>query len=318
MRTGILLSNLGTPDSPAVSDVRRYLAQFLWDPRVIQAPRPLWWCILNLVILPTRPRKSARAYRRIWTRDGSPLLVESKRQASLLKGRLDGLPVELGMRYGNPSIRQALERLRNEGVNRFLVLGLYPQFSHTTTSSVEDEVKRILAGFDDDCRYTLIRDYHDDSRYISALADSIRQFQNDHGRPEKLLISFHGIPRDYVDAGDPYHDQCLATGRLLAKALALKNDEWAITFQSRFGPKAWIQPYTDRTLEKWGQSGVSSVQVVCPGFSADCLETLEEIAMENRETFLNAGGKQYEYIPCLNSSDAHISLMQNLVEAHLG
>ncbi len=317
MRTGILLSNLGTPDSPAVPDVRRYLAQFLWDPRVIQAWRPLWWCILNLVILPTRPGKSARAYRRIWTPDGSPLLVESKRQASLLRERLEDLPVELGMRYGNPSIRHALERLRSAGVNHFLVLGLYPQFSHTTTSSVEDEIRRILVDFGSDCRYTLIRDYHDDARYISALADSIMQFRGDHGKSDKLLFSFHGIPRDYVDAGDPYQDQCLVTGRLLARAMELKDHEWAIAFQSRLGPKTWIQPYTDRTLAEWGESGVSSVQVVCPGFSADCLETLEEIAMENRETFLDAGGKQYEYIPCLNSSDAHISLMRDLIGEHL-
>ena len=317
MRTGILLSNLGTPDSPSVADVKQYLGQFLWDPRVIKMWRPAWWLILNLIILNTRPARSAAAYQKIWTDQGSPLLVESTKQAKLLKKKFTDMPVELGMRYGSPSIENALNRLYQEGVDHFLVLGLYPQFSYTTTSSIKDEVKRVIGSLDGACRFTMICDYHRNKKYLDALTYSIQHYQNKHGTAEKLLMSFHGIPKKYVLDGDPYAGQCEITASLLAQYLELDDNRWKMSFQSRLGPTEWLQPYTDETLEALGKSGIKSVQVVCPGFSTDCLETLEEVAMENRDKFLRAGGTKYEYIPCLNSSAPHIEMMKHLIEEKL-
>jgi ferrochelatase len=319
---GVLLVNLGTPKSPSPGDVRRYLGEFLWDPRVVEVARPLWWLILNLVILNTRPRRSAAAYAKIWTDEGSPLLVISKRQQEALQNSLDekfGTPVsvELAMRYGNPSIPDGLQRLRDQGARRLLVLPLYPQYSATTTASIFDAVTAELRTWRWLPEVRFVNNYHDHPGYIEALADSVRAYQSEHGQPDRLLMSFHGIPQEYFLAGDPYSCECHKTARLLADALGVGDHQWQLSFQSRLGPKQWLQPYTDQTLKSMGSEGVGKVQVICPGFSVDCLETLEEIAMENREVFLEAGGKEYGYIPCLNDRPQHIAALTELVEGHI-
>jgi ferrochelatase len=321
-RTGVLLVNLGTPDGPDRASVRRYLKEFLWDPRVVEIPRPIWWLVLNLVILNTRPGRSAAAYSKIWTEQGSPLMAISRAQETALRHALnerfgEQVCVALAMRYGSPSIESGLQELREQGARRVLVLPLYPQYSATTTASIFDEVTRQLRDWRWLPELRFINHYHDEPAYISALADSVRQWRHEHGSTDKLLLSFHGIPQEYFDKGDPYFCECQKTGRLLAESLGLQEDQWLLTFQSRLGPKQWLQPYTDKTLEHLGGEGVKSVQVMCPGFSADCLETLEEIAMENRDTFLGAGGERYEYIPCLNDQQAHIDMLSGLVEKHL-
>jgi protoporphyrin/coproporphyrin ferrochelatase len=320
-KTGILLTNLGTPDSCETRDVRRYLKQFLSDPRVVEVPRPIWWFVLNLVILNTRPSRSAKAYSKIWTDDGSPLLKISQDQAEALQQALsqkypDSFEVVLAMRYGNPSIADGLEALRARGVRRVLVFPLYPQYSASTTASTFDAVSSELQNWRLIPEVRFINHYHDNEMYIDALASSIQAYWQEHAQPEKLLMSFHGVPRDYLEKGDPYHCECHKTARLLAKKLGLSDDQWQLSFQSRLGPKEWLKPYTDHTLESMGKSGVKSVHVVCPGFSADCLETLEEIAMENRDVFLEAGGQSYDYIPCLNADESHIDMMMSLVEQH--
>ena len=314
---GVLLSNLGTPDSPEVEDVRRYLRQFLSDRRVIKMWKRLWWLILNSIILRTRPARSARAYSKIWTNEGSPLLVESQRQLSLLRAKLPSIPVELGMRYGNPSIESALGALQRQGANHVVVLGLYPQFSYTTISSVKDEVLRFIESGRSYCSFTMICDYHDHDLYIGAVSDSIREYREKHGQAERLLMSFHGIPKKYAEDGDPYPEQCHKTANLIAERLRLDDHQWGLSFQSRLGPTEWLRPYTDETLEVWGKEGVKSIQVVCPGFSVDCLETLEEIAMENSDVFKNSGGGHFSYIPCLNSSAPHIEMMVKLINEKL-
>ncbi len=320
-RIGILLTNLGTPDSCEPADVRRYLKEFLWDPRVVEVPRLAWWFVLNFIILNTRPKRSAAAYKKVWTEEGSPLLTISQQQAESLQHALDQqypdrFKVVLAMRYGQPSIQDGLEKLRQAGARRLLVFPLYPQYSASTTASTFDAVTTEFQHWRWLPEMRFINHYHDDERYIETLAQSVRDFWREHGKPEKLVMSFHGVPKDYLLKGDPYHCECHKTGRLLAEKLELDAEDWQLTFQSRLGPKEWLKPYTDHTLEAMGKAGVKNVQVVCPGFSADCLETLEEIAMENRETFLQAGGEQYEYIPCLNSRDTHIDMMLKLVEQH--
>jgi ferrochelatase len=321
-RTGVLLVNLGTPDGPDRASVRRYLKEFLWDPRVVEVPRPIWWLVLNLVILNTRPGRSAAAYSKIWTEQGSPLLAISRAQEAALRHTLaarfdEQVCVALAMRYGSPSIASGLQELREQGARRVLVLPLYPQYSATTTASIFDEVTRQLRGWRWLPELRFINHYHDEPAYIGALADSVRQWRQEHGSADKLLLSFHGIPQEYFDKGDPYFCECQKTGRLLTESLGLREDQWLLTFQSRLGPKQWLQPYTDKTLEHLGGEGIKSVQGLCPGFSADCLETLEEIAMENRDTFLDAGGERYEYIPCLNDRKAHIDMLAGVVEKHL-
>lgn len=304
MKTGILLTNLGSPDAPTTPAVRRYLRQFLSDPRVIHMPQWKWQIILNLFVLTTRPAKSAAAYREVWTDEGSPLLATARAQCAKIAARFED-PVALGMRYGNPSIESAVAELRSKGCKNFLLLPLYPQFSHTTTSSTLDVVPA-----DTD----VIRDYHDDSGYIDALANSVRETWADGSVPEKLLMSFHGIPVRYVTEGnDPYPDQCAATAKLLAAALELRADQWQLCFQSRFGKEPWLEPYTDATLTRWAAEGIKSVDVICPGFSADCLETLEEIDVENRGYFEGGGGEQFRYIPALNDRDDHIEALENLL-----
>ena len=318
---GVLLVNLGTPDSPSVADVRRYLREFLWDPRVVELARPLWWLVLNLVILTTRPRRSAKAYAKVWTEAGSPLLVISKKQHAALQALLqtrDGSPVKvaLAMRYGKPGIAAGLQELRDAGARRVLVLPLYPQYSATTTAAIVDAVADELRHWRALPELRFINDYHRHPAYISALADSVRRYWSVHGEPDKLLLSFHGIPQEYVDAGDPYAEQCYKTAELLIAALELPAERWQLSFQSRLGPKQWLQPYTDHTLEALTREGVRNVHVLCPGFSVDCLETLEEVAMENRDIFLEAGGEQYGYIECLNDHASHIQLFSELVTQH--
>ena len=320
-RTGILLVNLGTPDSPSVSDVRRYLREFLWDPRVVEAPRPVWWMVLNGIILTTRPARSAKAYAKIWTENGSPLLHLSQQLTSALDDecRQQGLEwdVRLAMRYGQPSIESVMQNMWKDGIRRILVVPLYPQYSATTTATVFDEVTRVAQKWRFIPELRFINSYHDFKPYIHALAQSVQEYWSNHEKPEKLVMSFHGIPQEYFDSGDPYFCHCQKTARLLAEKLGLSKDDWMVTFQSRLGPKKWLQPYTDHTLTELAKSGVKNIQVICPGFSVDCLETLEEIAMENKDTFLEAGGETYEYIPCLNHSSDHVECIKLLADKHL-
>lgn len=316
-KTGILLSNLGTPDAPTAAAVRRYLREFLSDRRVVNLPPLLWWPILNGVILTVRPRKSAHAYSRIWGEDGSPLLAISKRQLEALKARFSGrddLVFALGMRYGNPSIRSAMEALRDAGAGRVIVLPLYPQYSSATTASTFDAVANAVRRWISVPGVTFLDCYYDQPWYARAIAASLREAWQQAPPAERLLFSFHGMPRATRDAGDPYYDQCEQTAHAVARELALPAERWAMTFQSRFGAQEWLQPYTDKTLEAWGADGVESVDVVCPGFSADCLETLEEIEMLNRDAFLEAGGKRYRYIPALNDRDDHIEGLAGMIE----
>ncbi len=319
--TGVLLTNLGTPDSAAVGDVRRYLKEFLSDPRVVEMPRPIWWLMLNGVILRTRPARSAESYRKVWTDRGSPLLFHSRAQADRLQQALqqesDGpLRVELAMRYGNPSIADGLERLREANARRIIVLPLYPQYSATTSASTWDEVSRILRHWRWIPELRFINQYHDRPAYIEALAESVRQFQRVHGQPDRLLLSFHGIPQEYADAGDPYPAECETTARLLAEALNLEKERCHLSYQSRVGPRQWLTPYTDETLKQWATEGVKQVHVICPGFAADCLETLEEIGEENRGYFLDAGGQELHYIPALNDRPEHIGMLADLIREH--
>jgi len=318
---GVLFCNLGTPDAPTPSAVRRFLREFLSDPRVVEIPRPIWWLILNFIILPFRPRHVAKAYASVWMKRGSPLMVVSEDQRDALAAELkvqtgNNVPVALGMCYGKPSIPQAMAELRKQGVRRLLVLPAYPQYSATTTAAVFDVVSNELQQWRWLPELRTINDYHDDPRYIEALAASVRGFREDNLVGERLLMSFHGLPEAMLLAGDPYYCQCQVTARLLAEKLGLADDSWAISFQSRLGKVKWLQPYTDKTLEVWAKQGVKSVDIICPGFSADCLETLEEMAMQNRDVFLKNGGEQYQYIPALNANDAHIHLFAGLVQQH--
>lgn len=318
---GILLVNLGTPEAPTVPAVRRYLAEFLADRRVVELPRALWLPLLHAVILRVRPARSARAYQSVWGEDGSPLLSISLRQATALQSLLDArvpgpVKVTLGMRYGQPSISSALAALRASNARRILVLPLYPQYSGSTTASVFDAVTRELSTWRWLPELRFINQYHDEPAYIDAIASSIRRHWTEHGEPERLLFSFHGIPKDYFDKGDPYFCQCQKTARLVSTHLGLASDRWVLSFQSRFGRQEWLQPYTEETLKALARAGVRSVHVLAPGFSADCLETIEEIDEENRGYFLGAGGEQFSYIHCLNDAPDHIGMLAGLVERH--
>ncbi|VAW77668.1 Ferrochelatase, protoheme ferro-lyase [hydrothermal vent metagenome] len=320
--TGVLLVNLGTPDEATPRAVRRYLAEFLWDPRVVEIWRPLWWMILHGVILRLRPRKVAELYKSIWTPEGSPLLVIPQQQCELIAEQLAKLApgrvaTVLAMRYGSPSIEAGLEQLRQCGARRLLVLPLYPQYSATTTASVFDEVTRVLAGWRRVPGLRFIQNYHDHPAYINALADSIREHWAAKGRPDKLMMSFHGIPRRCLLAGDPYYCEVQKTARLLADALELGNDQWLLAFQSRFGREEWLKPYVNGTLQDWGKAGVGRVDIVCPGFSADCLETLEEISIQNRDTFLECGGREFHYIPALNARPDHVEMLSQLLMSNM-
>lgn len=317
-QNGVLLINLGTPEAPTAAAVRPYLKQFLSDPRVVEIPSLVWWPILNGAILPFRPKKSAEKYAQIWTDHGSPLMHHTQLQAKLLRGYLGEqlgtlVPVEFAMNYGAPSIPHAIEKLRAAGCERIVVFPLYPQYASSATGSALEVVYRHMASLRNMPALSVIKDFHADPRYVRAVADNIRRFWTDHGRPERLLMSFHGLPAYTVKKGDPYRAQCEATGRLLATELGLKETGVGVAFQSRFGRAEWIKPYTAATLEAWGREKIGRVDVVCPGFVSDCLETLEEIAMEGKATFLNAGGTAFNYIPALNEEDAWIKTMTALV-----
>jgi protoporphyrin/coproporphyrin ferrochelatase len=317
-RLGILITNLGTPDAPEAGALRRYLAEFLSDPRVVELPRFIWLPILHGIILNTRPRRSAAAYARVWTPDGSPLLSISRRQENALRTELQAripgpVAVALGMRYGQPSLRSALETLQGQGLRRLLVLPLYPQYSAATTASTFDAIAKVLSGWRFLPELRLVTSYHAEPGYIAALAASIREHWAAHGRGEKLMFSFHGIPQSYFEGGDPYHCQCQMTARLTAKALQLEPGDWQVCFQSRFGPRAWLKPYTDVTVKALAKSGVRRLDIVSPGFAADCLETLEEIAMQNHEFFVEAGGEHLSYIPALNDRPDHIHMLADLL-----
>lgn len=319
---GVLIVNLGTPDAPTTAAVRRYLGQFLADPRVVELPRLLWRIILHGFILRFRPSRSAEAYRKIWTEHGSPLLIYSQDIANSvgqqLSARLSGaVHTELGMSYGQPSIASALQRLYDCGARRIVCLPLYPQYSGTTTGSVFDMVTGALSKRRWVPEFRFINHYHDAPGFIAAQAQNIRQYWEQHGRGEKLLFSFHGVPMDTLLSGDPYHCQCQKTARLIAESLELGDDEWLISFQSRVGRAEWLRPYTDETVVELGDKGIAKLDVVCPGFAADCLETLEEIAMQNAEFFAGADGNSLNYIPALNARDDHVAFLARLIEKHV-
>lgn len=310
---GVLLANLGTPDAPTAPAVKRYLRQFLSDRRVVDTPRLLWWPLLRGVILPLRSPRVAKLYHSVWMEDGSPLMVYSRRQQQALAQQLKEMPVALGMSYGQPSLASAVDELLEAGVEHIVVLPLYPQYSCSTVAAVWDELARILATRRSMPSISFIRDYADNPAYIQALANSARRSFEQHGEPDMLLLSYHGIPQRYANEGDDYPQRCRLTTRELVSALGISPDKVMMTFQSRFGREPWLTPYTDETMKMLGEKGVKHVQVMCPGFAADCLETLEEIAVQNREFFLEAGGEKYEYIPALNDGDDHIAMMAALV-----
>lgn len=311
-KTGILLANLGTPDAPTPGAVKRYLRQFLSDKRVVDTSRLLWWPLLRGVILPIRSPRVAKLYQSVWMEEGSPLMVYSRRQQQALAARLPDTPVALGMSYGSPSLASAVDDLLAQGVEHIVVLPLYPQYSCSTVAAAWDELARILAKKRAIPGISFIRDYAEHPDYIHALAASVRASFAVHGEPDLLLLSYHGIPQRYANQGDDYPQRCRDTTRELVSALGLPPERVMMTFQSRFGREPWLTPYTDETLKMLGEKGTKHIQVLCPGFAADCLETLEEIAVQNREIFLEAGGKQYEYIPALNADAAHIEMMVNL------
>jgi ferrochelatase len=320
-KTAVLLCNLGTPDAPTPAAVRRYLAQFLSDPRVVEIPPLLWWPILHGAILRTRPARSARKYASIWTAAGSPLRTWTDKQALMLGGYLGqrGHPVlvQSAMRYGQPSIASALDALRKAGAERILVLPLYPQYAASTTASVGDDVASWSRSARNVPELRFVKHYHDEPHYIAALARRISDHWMTHGRPDKLVLSFHGVPRRTLALGDPYHCQCLKTGRLLAERLKLRDGMMTVTFQSRFGKAEWLRPYTEPTLVELARQGVGHVDVMCPGFAADCLETLEEIDQEARAAFLAAGGKEFGYIPCLNDQHEWIAALAGIALKHM-
>lgn len=322
-RTGIVLVNLGTPAEPTAAAVRAYLREFLGDPRVVEIPRALWWPILHGVVLRTRPKASARKYAAIWTPEGSPLRVHTERQAKLLMGYLglqvkSPFTVDYAMRYGEPSIESVLDKLKGGGCDRILVLPLYPQYAASTTATVLDRVAAFLGRTRNVPELRSVKHFHDHPAYIAALGTSVREYWREHGRPDKLVMSFHGLPRFTLDRGDPYHCECQKTARLLAEDLELEASRWMLTFQSRFGRAEWLKPYTQSTLEELGRRGTRRVDVICPGFVADCLETLEEIDIECRAAFLAKGGKAFHYIPCLNERDDWIKALVTIALGHLG
>ncbi len=322
-RLGVLLSNLGSPDAPTPAALRRYLRQFLSDPRVIDLPRWKWWPILHGIVLRVRPRRSAALYRKVWTEHGAPLLVDSEAQRAALAERLaaecDEAPVvALGMRYGSPSLAEAAESLRLQGCRHIVHLPLYPQYSRTTTASNVVAANEAFATWPWMPELRTVDSYHDDKAYIDALAASVRETWQADGEPDRLLISFHGIPERYFRAGDPYPCLCRKTGRLLREALGLPSERAPVAFQSRFGREPWVKPYTDELLREWGQERVGSVDVICPGFAADCLETLEEIAIGGKELFEAEGGGRFRYLPALGRREDHIALLAGLVRQEMG
>ena len=319
-KTGVLITNLGTPDAPDVKSLRIYLNQFLSDKRVIELPTFLWQIILKGIILQVRPRKSAAKYKKIWTDNGSPLLDISKKQIEGVKkiilAKYPNIEFALGMRYGNPSIESALKDLQNRQVRRLLVLPLYPQYCAATTGSTFDEVTNILQKWRWIPELRFINQYFEEEEYINALVTSIEDFWKKHEKPQKIIFSYHGIPKRYLTNGDPYHCFCLKTTRLVKEKMNLTDEEIITTFQSRFGRAEWLKPYTAETLKELPGKGVKDIHIISPGFSADCLETLEELEEENREYFIESGGEKYKYIPCLNDNEKHLKLISHLVIKH--
>jgi ferrochelatase len=322
-RIGVLLIQLGTPQAPTPAAVRAYLREFLSDPRVVEIPRPVWWPILHLFVLPLRSRDSAHRYAQVWMAEGSPLRVHTERQAILLRGflgeRAPALPlaVEYAMRYGSPSIAQRLGEMKALGCDRVLLVPLYPQYSGSTTATALDAAFRCLQGMRNQPALRTVRSFHDHPGYIAALAASVREHWAGHGRPDRLVMSFHGVPRATLDRGDPYHCECQKTGRLLAQALGLAPEQHQVAFQSRFGRAEWLKPYTADVLADLGRRKVGRVDVICPGFVSDCLETLEEIAIEGKAAFVGAGGRDFHYIPCLNERSDWIHALADLCLNHL-
>jgi protoporphyrin/coproporphyrin ferrochelatase len=321
--TAVLLVNLGTPDAPTAAAVRRYLAEFLHDYRVVPLSRWLWCPLLHFIILPIRGPKVAKKYAEVWMDGGSPLAVHTRNLAAAMQPHLPQLRVEWAMRYGNPSMQTVVDRLRADGVRKVVVLPLYPQYSTTTTASVADKVDALRNDGGPGERefppeFVFIDEYHVEPEWVGAIADRIRRHWQEHGRAERLMFSFHGIPQRLVDAGDPYAAQCRAGVDAIVAELGLTPDQWLMTFQSRFGREPWLQPYTDKTLEALATQGVKTIDVVCPGFAVDCLETLEEISMENAKLFREHGGDALHYIPCLNSDDAHAHALSACVHRALG
>tara|TARA_B100000989_G_scaffold48407_1_gene31609 strand:- start:1701 stop:2723 length:1023 start_codon:yes stop_codon:yes gene_type:complete len=321
LRIGVLLSNLGTPDKPKRKELRVYLKEFLSDPRVIETPKLIWQIILNGIILNTRPQKSAKNYQKVWTDQGSPLLVILNKQKQLTQELLgkENLEIEftIGMRYGNPSIKKGLEELREKNCNKIIVLPMYPHYCAATTGSTFDEVTNTMQKWRWVPSLRFISTYHDHPDYIKALANSIKKHWDKHGKPDKILFSYHGIPKKYFTKGDPYHCLCSKTTRLVREQMGLSEEFAITTFQSRFGPEEWLQPYTDKTVEQLAKNKLEHLQIIAPGFSSDCLETIEELDGENREIFKEHGGEKFSYVPCLNDQDDHISLIGALIKNEL-
>ena len=320
-RQGILLCNLGTPDAPRPTELRRYLKEFLSDPRVVELPRLLWWMILNLIILRIRPRRSAKLYQSVWTDSGSPLMVYSQQQVKAVKQRLaekyGDIPVVLGMRYGNPSMAAAVKELTDQNVRDIIVLPLYPQYAGATTGSTFDAIAKTFTQLRWVPELQFINGYHKSEGYLDALCTTIKRHIEAHGQPDKFIFSYHGTPERYLKKGDPYHCFCHQTTRLVREKLGFDEAQVMTTFQSRFGREPWLQPYTDKTLEQLPKDGVKHIAVICPGFSSDCLETIEEIDMEARESFIEHGGEQFHYIPCLNDDPVHIDALVGILEKRL-
>ncbi|MDF3035750.1 MAG: ferrochelatase [Paucimonas sp.] len=321
LQTAVVLVNLGTPEEPTAAGLRPYLREFLSDPRVVEIPRAIWWFILNGIIVPLRSRKSAEKYVSIWTGDGSPLKVHTDKQAALLRGYLGErghkVKVVSAMRYGQPSISAVLDRLKQEGCDRILILPAYPQYSGTTTASIYDAVFSHYARIRNVPELRFVKHYHDHENYIAALKKSVLDYWQSYGRGDKLVMSFHGVPKRTLLLGDPYYCECQKTARLLAAQLGLQENDYLVTFQSRFGKAEWLQPYTEPSVIELAKKGIRRIDVICPGFISDCLETLEEIGMEVKQAFSKAGGKEYHYISCLNESPAWIDALAKISEQHL-
>ena len=314
---GILITNLGTPDKPKKEELRIYLKEFLSDPRVIEVPKLIWQIILRGIILKVRPQKVAKLYKSIWKKEGGPLLVMLEKQKKginkIIKKKYKNFKIEIAMRYGNPSIKKGLEKLRDQGCRKILIFPLYPQYCAATTGSTFDKVTDILRKWRWIPEIRFINQYFEEKNYIKVLANSIERFWQVNGKPQKLIFSYHGIPKKYLLKGDPYHCFCQKTTRLVIEKLKLKEKDYITTFQSRFGPDEWLQPYTDKTLEKLPSEGVKKIHILSPGFSSDCLETLEELDVENKNNFLSAGGEEYNYIKCLNDNPDHLEMLSDVI-----
>jgi len=317
-KIGILLANLGSPTAPTTKAVRRFLKDFLGDPRVVNLPRSLWWLILNFFVLPFRPSRSAKAYRKVWHEKGSPLTYLTRQLTENVAEQLKpkGISVNYAMRYGEPSIATQLKAFKKAGITDVIVLPLYPQYSSTTTASIYDDLTKELKQWRHLPSFQFISDYHQDSHYIAAVAASIEQAWREQPKNELLVMSFHGLPEQLTQWGDPYFHQCHKTAALIAEKLGLTEKQWMIVFQSRFGKAQWLKPYCVDTLQVLPTQGIKAIDIVCPGFAVDCLETLEEIAMENKSIFMEAGGSEYRYIACLNDSEAHVDALIQLLHLH--